>query len=216
MAGASVLDELRESMVTLDRERVRQLTKDALEEGFPPQQIISKALVEGMDAIGREFAAHTMFLPELIACADAMEGALEILKPHLSASGATAQGKILLGTVQGDIHDIGKNIVQALLAAAGFEVIDVGVDVPAEVFVEKAREFDPDVIALSALLSSAVSKIAETMIVLRDGGVDTKVIIGGAATSQVVADEVGADSHAKDAWEGVQKVRELVGPGRQQ
>ncbi len=118
MANASVLEELKESMVRLDKIRVVELTKTAVDEGCPPQQIISDGLVPGMNVIGQEFAAHTMFLPELIACADAMDGALEILDPLLAASGVEAQGKVLLGTVEGDIHDIGKNIVKALLTAA--------------------------------------------------------------------------------------------------
>ena len=212
MANASTLDGLKQSMIRLDKLHVAELTRTAVEEGCPPQQIISDGLVAGMNVIGEEFANHSMFLPELIACADAMEAALEILNPLLAASGVEAEGKVLLGTVQGDIHDIGKNIVKALLTAAGFEVYDAGVDVPADVFVEKAREFDPDVIALSALLASAVSKIAETIIILKEGGVGAKIIIGGAATSQVAADDLGADSYARDAWEGIQKVRELVGP----
>lgn len=216
MADASALEALKESMVSLDKTRVMELTRVAIDEGCPPQQIISDGLVPGMNVIGQEFAAHTMFLPELIACADAMEGALEILDPLLAAGGVEPQGKVLLGTVEGDIHDIGKNIVKALLTAAGFEVYDLGVDVPADVFVEKAREFFPDVIALSGLLASAISKMAEAIMILKDGEIGAKIIIGGAATSQVVADEVGADSYAKDAWEGVQKVRELVGRRGQQ
>lgn len=216
MANASILDELKQSMIRLDKRHVAEITRTAVEEGCLPQKIISDGLVVGMNVIGEEFANHSMFLPELIACADAMEAALEILNPLLAASGVEAEGKVLLGTVQGDIHDIGKNIVKALLTSAGFEVYDAGVDVPADVFVEKAREFDPDVIALSALLASAISKIAETIMILKDDEVDAKIIIGGAATSQVVADELGADSYAKDAWEGVQRVRELVGRGGQQ
>lgn len=216
MANASILDELKQSMIKLDKTQVAELTRTALQEGCPPQQIISDGLIPGMNVIGEEFVNHTMFLPELIACADAMEGALEILNPLLAASGVEAEGKVLLGTVQGDIHDIGKNIVKALLTSAGFEVYDAGVDVPADVFVEKARDFDPDVIALSALLASAISKIAETIMILKDGEVGARVVIGGAATSQIVADELGADGYAKDAWEGVQKVRELVGRRGQQ
>ncbi|MBC8273991.1 MAG: corrinoid protein [Chloroflexi bacterium] len=215
MSDKQMFKELKESVISLDRERVKKVTQDALNQGLSTQDIISRGLVEGMQVIGDGFERREMFLPELIAAGEAMKSAFSILRPHMIRAGVRAEGKVVLGTVQGDIHDIGKNIVSALLEGSGFEVYDVGVDVPADVFIKKAQEVEPDIVALSAMLSVTVSRMVETVIILKENNIQAKIVIGGAATNQVVADEMGADAYGKDAWEGVQKIQQLVKARRQ-
>jgi len=215
MSDKQVFNQLEESVISLDKERVKKVTQDALNQGVSAQDIISKGLVKGMQVIGDGFGRRELFLPELVAAGEAMKAAFSILRPHMMRTGVRAEGKVVLGTVQGDIHDIGKNIVSALLEGNGFEVYDVGVDVPADVFVKKAQEVKPDIVALSALLSATVSKMIETVIILKENNIQAKIVIGGAATNQVVADEMGADAYGKDAWEGVQKIQQLVKARRQ-
>jgi 5-methyltetrahydrofolate--homocysteine methyltransferase len=206
---------LKESMISLDKDRVVNTTRAALDKGYAPQDIIGHGLLEGLRVIGEDFTSHNLFLPELIAAADSMQAAFDVVRPYLGETDGGSQGTVLLGTVQGDIHDIGKNIVGTLLAANGFVVHDLGVDVRAETFVREAQTLHPDIVALSALLAGAVSKMAETISLLKEHDVDAKIVIGGAATSQAVADYVGADGYGKDAWHGVQKVKQLVETGRQ-
>jgi 5-methyltetrahydrofolate--homocysteine methyltransferase len=215
MPGEQIFKELKESVISLDRERTKKATQDALNKGFSARDIISEGLVKGMEVIGDGFQRRELFLPELVASGELMKSAFSILRPHLSKAGVEAEGKVVLGTVKGDIHDIGKNIVGALLEGNGFEVQDLGVDVEADVFVKKIHEVDPDIVALSAMLSSTVSQMAETVIILKENNINAKIIIGGAATGQEVADEMGVDAYGKDAWEGVQKIQQLVKARRQ-
>lgn len=210
MSGQQIFKELKESIINLDRDTVTKITQDALNQGLSPQEIISKGLVEGMKIIGDGFERRELYLPELVGAGEAMKSAFGILRPHMAKAGVESEGKVVLGTVEGDIHDIGKNIIGALLEGNGFEVYDLGVDVPADVFVKKAQEVEPDVIALSALLSVTVSRMAETVMILKENNIQAKIIIGGAATNQVVADEMGVDAYGEDAWEGVQKIQQMV------
>ena len=213
MSDVPIFNQLKESVISLDKERVKKATQVALAQGLPPRDIISKGLVEGLKVIGDGFGRRELFLPELLSSADAMQAALSILQPHLLKAGVKAEGKIVLGTVEGDIHDIGKDIVGALLKSNGFEVYDLGVDVPAEDFARKAQEVEVEVVAMSALLSGAISKMAETVMVLKESNIQAKIIIGGAATSQQVAEEIGADAYGKDAWEGIKKIQQLAKMG---
>lgn len=215
MSEEKILNELKEAIISLDKERAENATRDALNEGISPQDIIYKGLVVGMQVIGEGYARHEMFLPELIGSGEAMKAAFIILRPHMLKTGVKSAGKVVIGTVQGDIHDIGKSIVAVLLEGNGFEVYDLGVDVPTEVFIEKINEVDPDVVAISALLSATVSKMFETVSILREKNIQAKIIIGGAATTQLAADEMKADAYGKDAWEGVQKIKQLVEMRRQ-
>lgn len=215
MPDKKMFKELEESVISLDRERVTKVTQDALSQGLSPQEIISKGLVEGMKVIGDGFGRRELFLPELLAAGEAVKSAFSILRPHMMKAGISAEGKVVLGTVHGDIHDIGKNIVGALLEGNGFEVHDLGVGVPADVFVEKVQEVKPEIVAMSALLSVTVSSMAETVMILKENNIQAKIVIGGAATNQVVADEMGVDAYGKDAWDGVQKIQQLVKKRRQ-
>lgn len=215
MPDKQMFKELEESVISLDSERVTKVTQDALSQGLSPQEIISKGLVEGMKVIGDGFGRRELFLPELVAAGEAVKSAFSILRPHMMKAGISAVGKVVLGTVHGDVHDIGKNIVGALLAGNGFEVHDLGVDVPADVVLEKVQEVKPDIVALSALLSVTVSSMAETVMILKENNIQAKIVIGGAATNQVVADEMGVDAYGKDAWDGVQKIEQFVKKRRQ-
>jgi methanogenic corrinoid protein MtbC1 len=215
MSDKQVFTQLKESVISLDRERVKKVTQDALNQGLSARDIISEGLVKGMKVIGDGFERRELFLPELVASGEVMKVAFSILRPHLVKAGVEAEGKVVLGTVQSDIHDIGKNILGALLEGNGFEVHDLGVDVPTEVFVKKIHEVEPDIVALSAMLSSTVSQMAETVIILKENNINAKIIIGGAATGQEVADEMGVDGYGKDAWEGIQKIQQLVKARRQ-
>ncbi len=215
MKKEQMFKELKESVISLDTERVENATRDALNQGLSPQDIIYKGLVEGMQVVGDGYARRELFLPELIASGEAMKAAFSVLRPQMLKAGVKAEGKVVIGTVQGDIHDIGKSIVAALLEGNGFEVYDLGVDVPTDAFIEKINEVDPDVVALSALLSATVSKMFETVSILREKNIQVKIIIGGAATTQLAADEMKADAYGEDAWEGVQKIKQLVKMRRQ-
>jgi 5-methyltetrahydrofolate--homocysteine methyltransferase len=163
-----------------------------------------------MERVGQGYEEGELFVPELMLSARATLAALEILRPHLAGQGVGAPGKVVLGTAQGDIHDIGKNIVGIVLEGDGFEVHDLGGDVPPQVFLDKAREVGADVVGISALISLAVSKMAETVAVLRQSDLPAKVIVGGAALTPRTAESIGADAYGRDAWEALRCVRRIV------
>lgn len=210
MAKERLFERIQQALLQLDRDAVTAATRDALEAGAAPEEIVSKGLAPGMEQVGERFEAGDFFLPELLVSARAVQGALEILRPLLLAQGHGAAGSVVLGAVQGDIHHIGKSIVAAVLEGDGFEVHDLGEDVPPEEFVAKAREIDADVIGLSALISLAVSKMAETIALCRQSGLRAKIIVGGAAVTQESADAVGADAYGKDAWVALRRIRALT------
>ena len=205
-----LLCRLQEQILRLDREAVEQTTREAVDAGAAPQEIISQGLAPAMEAVGRRYEEGEFFVPELLLSARAMHAALDILRPQLAAAGGHSPGTVVLGTVQGDVHEIGKNIVAAVLKGDGFEVHDLGEDVSPQAFLAKARETDADVIGMSALISLAVSKMAETVALLRDSGFAGRVIVGGAAVTRETAETIGADAHAADAWEGLRRVRDLA------
>lgn len=210
MASSEIFSRLERSITSLDLEQVKKETQDALAAGITPQDIIALGLAKGMTDIGDKFERRECYLPELMLSARSMKAALGILQPQMMNHGAEPAGRIVLGTVQGDLHDVGKNILGAVLQSEGFEVCDLGIDVPPDEFAAKAIELDADVVGLSALVSIAVSKMAETIMVLRERNVPAKVIIGGAATSQETADSLGADAYGKDAWQGTGEIKRLV------
>jgi len=213
-ATAELIERLREQIVAIDHAGVEQTTRAALDAGASAQQIIVEGLGPGMEAVGKKFEEGDYFVPELLLSARAVQSALDLLRPHLESSGGTSPGTIVLGTVQGDVHQIGKNIVGVVLAADGFEVHDLGEDVPPRDFLSKAREVGADVVGMSALISLAVSKMAETVAMLNESDFKGRVIVGGAALTRESAEEIGADAFAADAWEALRKVRSLVrGPG---
>jgi 5-methyltetrahydrofolate--homocysteine methyltransferase len=185
---------------------VLELTQSALEQKIPPDTIITQGLTAGMQVVGEKFSSKEYFIPDMLASAEAVGAAMDILKPHLEGAGVTTKGKLAIATVKGDIHDIGKNIVAILLKGAGYEVEDLGIDVPTEKIVEYVREQRPQFLGLSALLTTTMVVMGDVIGALRDAGVrdGVKILIGGAAVSDEYAKEIGADAYCVDGFEAVQ------------
>jgi len=184
---------------------VLELTLLALEKNISPGVIITQALTAGMQVVGDKFATKEYFIPDMLASAEAVGEAMEILKPYLEASDVATKGKFVIATVKGDIHDIGKSIVSILLKGAGYEVIDLGIDVPTEKIVEVVRKDNPDFVGLSALLTTTMVVMGEVIQVLKANGLrdKVKVLIGGAAVSDEYAQEIGADTYCADGFEAI-------------
>ena len=204
----NILSTIADHLVALNEAALLESVEQAVTDGIAAADIISGGLSAGLEVIGDNFEKGLFFLPELMMSGDIMKKALDLLKPHMVAGDKDKAGKVLLGTIQGDIHYIGKNIFSAVLEGDGYEVHDLGVDVPPALFLEKAKEIAPDIIGMSALISVAVSKISEAINMLRDNDITTKVLVGGAALTEKNAETVGADAYAFDAWQGLRFVRQ--------
>ncbi len=193
-------------------EAVRRLTEAAVDEGVEPRTILDNGLIPGMQAVGEKFQKHEIFLPDVLLAARAMNAGVDVLKPLLGESGTGSLGRVVIGTMKGDLHDIGKNLVGIMLGGAGFEVIDLGKDVPPEAFVAAARDERAGVIGMSALLTTTMPTMKEVVALLRQEGLDGKVktIVGGAPVSEEFARDIGADAYGFDAANAVERVRSLV------
>ncbi len=209
----SVLSEISEYLQQGDGERVFDLTSQAIEEGISPKEILDKGLIAGMDIIGKRFKQHEIFLPDVLMAARAMYAGMDQLKPLLIRDGVSDVGKVALGTVHGDLHDIGKNLVGIMLKGAGFEVVDLGRDVPADKFVEAVENEGVDVIGMSALLTTTMPVMKKVMDLLTERGLSdsVKIIIGGAPVSEEYAKEIGVDAYSYDAANAVDCVKRLLG-----
>ncbi len=187
---------------------VLELTRQAIDANIPADKIIMEGLTSGMEVVGQKFAAKEYFIPDMLASAEAVGEAMDILKPVLEASNTPTKGKFAIVTVKGDIHDIGKNIVAILLKGAGYQVEDLGIDVPTEKIVEYVKEKKPDFLGLSALLTTTMVVMKDVIDALKEAGVrDTvKVFVGGAAVSEEYANEIGADEYALDGFDAVRKL----------
>jgi 5-methyltetrahydrofolate--homocysteine methyltransferase len=207
------LSKLFDAILNGEDKLTLQLTKEALDEGVDPLALITHWMIPAMNEVGKRFEEQEYFIPEMLLAARAMKGALEILRPLLAAGGAQPTGRIVLGTVKGDLHDIGKNMVGSMLEGAGFEVFDVGIDVPAEKFVEAIKGKSPDILALSALLTTTMPEMKKTIDALIQAGVrsQVKVIVGGAPVTRAYADEIGADGYGENASSAVTIARQLMG-----
>lgn len=205
--------ELQKALVAGDGNTLASETQKLLYSGIDPHAIIKKGLVPGMDVVGEKFKNDELYLPEVINIAMIFKSSVELIKPKLMGNQVAYAGKVIIGTVQGDMHDVGKNIVVLMLEANGFEVIDLGVDVPTQTFIKMATEIDADVIGMSALLTTTMPKINEVINNLKEAGLEGrfKTIIGGAPINQSFADQVGADAYGHDAIDAVEKIRKLVG-----
>jgi len=205
---AGIFDELKNVIVNIDVEGAKKATDKALKSGIKSFDIINEGLAKGMKIVGEKWEKEEYFLPELLLAADAMNAAVEILKPQLKAEGVKATGKIVLGTVQGDIHDIGKSVVGTMLTAAGFEVYDLGIDVPPEKFIEKAVETEADVIGSSAFMTTTIPRQEEIEKKLKEKNLKDKFVtmIGGVATSERYAEQIGA-GWAPNAGETVKIIK---------
>jgi len=184
----------------------------ALDEGAKVRDILMKGLIGGMAVVGERFGAGDMFLPEVLMSASAMHRGLNIIKPSLAASGQKAMGSIVIGTVEGDIHDIGKRIVGALLEGSGFEIVDLGVDVPSGTFTQAVEEHKPNILGMSALLTTTMPNMGKTIELLKKKGLrnNVKIIVGGASITQEFADSIGADGYAEEASSAVELVKKLI------
>jgi 5-methyltetrahydrofolate--homocysteine methyltransferase len=209
---ASVLEELAQSVIDGDGELVAALVRRALLENVPPPRIINEGLIAGMNVVGERFKNGEFFIPEVLMSARSMHGGLAIVKPMLSQSDEKGKGTIVICTVKGDVHDIGKNLVAMMLEGGGFKVIDLGTDVPPERVVSAVREHSPDILAMSTLLTTTLPRISETIRALEAAGVRGrfKVMVGGAPVTQAFAERAGADGYAPDAALAVELARKLL------
>jgi 5-methyltetrahydrofolate--homocysteine methyltransferase len=207
-----LLKELAEGVRLGEEDAVRATTSAALAAGLAAGDVLRDGLLAGMAVVGEEFGRREIFLPDVLLAARAMQAGMEVLRPHLARDGAPSVGRVVLGTVQGDLHDIGKNLVGILLRGAGFEVIDLGTDVPAARFVDAAVEAGARVVGLSALLTTTMPRMAEVVALVRERGLAgrLKVIVGGAPVTQAFADEIGADGWGFDAESAVRRVKDLM------
>lgn len=206
------LADLTAAVAAGKRKDTARLTQALLDAGVEPQVIVEDGLVPGMTIIGEKFAANEIFVPEMLIAARSMKGALALLEPLLADAGVKPEHTVVIGTVQGDLHDIGKNLIAMMWKGAGFEVIDLGTNVPAEKFLEAAREHHAAVVGLSSLLTTTMPAMREVVKVLREAGLtDTKIVVGGAPITPAFADEIGADGYAPDAGSAVAVARKLIG-----
>lgn len=193
------LEEIKELLQKGRAKNVAQLVQEALDEGIEAKKILSDSLLEGMSIVGDKFKRDEVFVPEVLVAARAMNKGIEILKPHLQDSDNSSKGKVVLGTVKGDLHDIGKNLVKIMMEGKGIEVIDLGTDVTAETFIDEAKKNDVDIICCSALLTTTMAEMKKVVDMVKAEGLDMKVMIGGAPVNQEYCDEIGADYYTDDA-----------------
>ncbi|HPD47329.1 MAG TPA: corrinoid protein [Anaerohalosphaeraceae bacterium] len=204
------LKALSEAVIKGDHNTAVEITRQAIDEGIDPGTILADGLIAGMNYIGVRFKANEVYIPEVLIAARAMKMAMEILEPKLVEAGVQPMGKALIGTVQGDLHDIGKNLVVMMLKGAGFEVTDVGVDVSPADFVAKVQAVKPQVIGLSALLTTTMPAMEKTIKAFKEAGITAKVMVGGAPVTQGYADKIGADGYAPDAASAVDLAKSLL------
>jgi 5-methyltetrahydrofolate--homocysteine methyltransferase len=210
---SETLTSISTAIINGQKDEMVKLTQDALDQGLSAQDILYKGLMPGMDHVSVQFKAGDMFVPEVMRSARSMLNAMEILKPLLAESGVKMVGKVLLGTVKGDLHDIGKNLVGMMCEGAGFEVKDLGISVEPDAFVAAVKEFEPDILGMSALLTTTMRSMGDTIKALEEAGVRDRlnVMVGGAPVNQTFADEISADAYAPDAAAAADVAKKFVG-----
>jgi 5-methyltetrahydrofolate--homocysteine methyltransferase len=204
------LKALAEAIISGDQSGAAQMTRAALDRGTAAKKVLNDGLIAGMDIVGARFKKNEIYVPEVLIAARAMKSAMEILEPELVKAGVKPVGKLLIGTVQGDLHDIGKNLVAMMLKGAGFKVVDLGVDIPVEQFVERAKAEHVQLIGMSALLTTTMPAMEKAVKALKQAGITAKVMIGGAPVTQSYADRIGAHGYAPDAASAVDLAKTLV------
>jgi 5-methyltetrahydrofolate--homocysteine methyltransferase len=206
------LDKLAKDIFDGKAADVKAATEEAIAEGIPPETILADGLIKGMNAVGVKFKANEIYVPEVLIAARAMKAGMVLLKPVLAESGIEPKGTVVMGTVKGDMHDIGKNLVSMMLEGAGYKIVDIGVDQPSEKFIEAAKAENAQIVGISALLTTTMLKMKETIEALKEAGMvdSVKTIIGGAPVTEDFAKEIGADGYAPDAASAVDIVNELV------
>ncbi len=204
--------KMSEVLIAGNIEEIQKLTQQALDEGNKANEILGKGLLPGMDIVGQRFKACEMFIPEVLRSAKTMHAAMDILRPLLSEAEAAGAGTVVIGTVEGDLHDIGKNLVGMMLEGAGFKVVDLGTDVKPQQFVEAAKEHKPRILGMSALLTTTMPKMGDTVIALKEAGIrdQIKVMAGGAPVTQDFVEEIGGDAYGSNATAAVEKAKALV------
>ncbi len=210
----SLLEALRKAVVEGENVEAARLVDQAIEAGLAPLDILQKGIVEGISQAGELWKANQYFLPDVILAADAFKAAMQRLEPHLNlSSDERKKGKYVIGVVEGDMHDLGKNLVAAMLTSAGFEVIDLGIDVPAQRFIEAVKEHQPKIVGLGAYMSTTMLQMKGIIAELEKEGLrkNLKVMVGGVPTSQEFANEVGADAWGRDALDSLNKALKLIG-----
>ncbi len=216
--SSSSMEVLAQSIIEGKVDEIKDLVQQALDEGLPPEDVLDNGLMKGMEVVGKRFAADDMFIPEVMLSARTMHEALELLRPVLEEQDKKLQmkGKMILGTVAGDIHDIGKSLVEMMFIANGFEVVDLGIDVSAEDFVEAVKKHEPDVVGMSALLTSTMPAMAETIEAIDGAGLrkesGLKVIVGCAPVTADYAEEIVADFYGENALDAVKMISEVLAP----
>ncbi len=207
-----LMDDLRQAVIYGNATGAQEFAKQALSEGIPPENILNAGFVAAMSEVGRRFESGDFFVPEMLIAARAMKTGLELLRPRLTAANVKAVGKVVIGTVEGDLHDVGKNLVAMMLEGAGFEVIDLGADVSPQKFAEAVRVHNPDLVGCSALLTTTMPKIRETLEALKESGLreSVKVMIGGAPVTEKHCADIGADIYAPDASSAASKARQAM------
>ena len=204
------IQDIFNAVLAFDAATVKAKTQAELDAGTEIDAILNDGLIGAMDEVGERFSAGDLFVPEMLVAAQAMKAGLELLKPHLSAAQSQSKGIVVIGTVKGDLHDIGKNLVAMMMEGAGFDVVDVGVDIDSETFVKTAAEKNADVIALSALLTTTMPAMEATVKAVKEAGMAVKTIIGGAPVTQAFSEQIGADGYSADAPGAVKLVKEIV------
>ncbi|HHN64857.1 MAG TPA: cobalamin-binding protein [Nitrospirae bacterium] len=205
-----ILERLKNGVIQYDEDAVKEAAQEAVEIGMDANEAIFDGLVSGMEEVGRLFEEQEYFVPELLMCADALYAGLDILKPHVRQMDLGVKGSVVIGTVEGDVHDIGKNIVKMMFDVAGFDVYDLGRDVPLDKFVEEQIKTDSDLVCLSAMMTTTMVGMQKVINKLREKNPDVKIMIGGAPVSQELAEKWGADGYAPDANNALQEAINMV------
>jgi 5-methyltetrahydrofolate--homocysteine methyltransferase len=210
---ADVLQKIATNLYDGENEVVAELVQEALDQGMDPEEILAGGLIAGMDEVGRDFKAGDLFVPEVLIAARAMHAGMNVLRPLLAESDVPSVGKYVIGTAQGDLHDIGKNLVKMMLEGAGFQTIDLGTDVKPDDFVAAVREHQPQLLGMSALLTTTMPGMKATIEALEEAGLRdaVKVMVGGAPVTAAFAEQIGADAYAPDAASAVDVARSLAG-----
>jgi len=211
MTEEESLEKLKRAIINGDSENAILLVNESINMGIQAKEILNRAILKGAEEAGKLYEEAEYFLPDLLMTGDAINAATEILKSSFDQkSEIESKGTILIGTVEGDIHDLGKSLVVSLLKGQGFDVVDLGSDVPPEEFLRKAKEINPKLIGLSGLMTMSISKMIETVNLLKSENIQSRIIIGGGILSKESCEMVGADDFAKDGWEGVKKINNLI------
>ncbi|MCX5898412.1 MAG: corrinoid protein [Proteobacteria bacterium] len=209
---SDTLEKLRQCIIDGDDDMATALAEEALQSGVDVLEIVKTAITPGIEQAGKLWHENIYFMPDVVLSAEAFKAAMQVVKPHVKGRETSSRGKIIIGVVAGDMHDLGKSIVIAMLMGAGFDVIDLGVDVPAETFIEKAKELKPDILGIGCYMTTTMLELKEVVRSLNENGLRNtlKIMIGGVPTTQQFADEIGADAWGRDALDAVAAAKQLI------